>query len=143
VIDADALSVVPGVDTDATLVCTPTRHELAAMGGPDVDDLRDATNEIESFAADLGHVVLAKAAEDVISDGETTRVCRAGTPGMTVGGTGDVLAGLTAAFLATHEPHEAACTVRQRSHSRTPRARRRATRVRTDRCSPERDPRRR
>jgi NAD(P)H-hydrate epimerase len=109
VIDADALSVVPGVDTDATLVCTPNRHELAAMGGPDVDDLRDATNEIESFAADLGHVVLAKAAEDVISDGETTRVCRAGTPGMTVGGTGDVLAGLTAAFLATHEPHEAAC----------------------------------
>ncbi|EMA52440.1 NAD(P)H-hydrate dehydratase, partial [Halococcus salifodinae] len=109
VVDADALSVVPGIDTDATLVCTPNRHELAEMGGPDVDDLRSATDEIESFAADLGHVVLAKAKDDVITDGETTRICRAGTPGMTVGGTGDVLAGITAAFLATHDPFDAAC----------------------------------
>jgi len=109
VIDADALSVVPEVDTDATLVCTPNRHELAAMGGPDVDDLRDATGEIESFADELGHVVLAKAKDDVISDGETTRISRAGTPGMTVGGTGDVLAGITAALLATHDPLDAAC----------------------------------
>jgi NAD(P)H-hydrate epimerase len=109
VIDADALSVVPEVDTDATLVCTPNRHELAEMGGPDVDDLRDATEGIESFAANLGHVVLAKASDDVISDGETTRICRAGTPGMTVGGTGDVLAGITAAFLATHDRLDAAC----------------------------------
>ncbi|MGQ5516386.1 bifunctional ADP-dependent NAD(P)H-hydrate dehydratase/NAD(P)H-hydrate epimerase [Halococcus saccharolyticus] len=109
VVDADALSVVPEIDTDATLVCTPNRHELAEMGGPDVDDLRSATDEIASFAGDLGHVVLAKAKDDVVSDGETTRICRAGTPGMTVGGTGDVLAGLTAAFLATHAPLNAAC----------------------------------
>ena len=109
VIDADALSVVPEVDTDATLVCTPNRHELAEMGGPDADDLRGTTEGIESFAADLGHVVLAKASDDVISDGETTRICRAGTPGMTVGGTGDVLAGITAAFLATHDRLDAAC----------------------------------
>jgi hydroxyethylthiazole kinase-like uncharacterized protein yjeF len=108
VIDADALSVVPEVETDATLVCTPNRHELAEMGGPDVDDLREHTDEIESFAAELGHVVLAKAKDDVISDGERTRVCRAGTPGMTVGGTGDVLAGVTAAFLATRAPLDAA-----------------------------------
>ena len=109
VIDADALSVVPEVDTDATLVCTPNRHELAGMGGPDIDDLRNATDEIESFADELGHVVLAKASADVITDGEETRVCRAGTPGMTVGGTGDVLAGITAALLATHDPLDAAC----------------------------------
>ncbi|WP_049899365.1 bifunctional ADP-dependent NAD(P)H-hydrate dehydratase/NAD(P)H-hydrate epimerase [Halococcus agarilyticus] len=109
VIDADALSVVPEVDTDATLVCTPNRHELAEMGGPAVDDLRSATDEIASFADELGHVVLAKAKDDVISNGETTRICRAGTPGMTVGGTGDVLAGITAALLATHDPYEAAC----------------------------------
>ncbi|PSP88498.1 bifunctional ADP-dependent NAD(P)H-hydrate dehydratase/NAD(P)H-hydrate epimerase [Halobacteriales archaeon QS_4_69_34] len=108
VVDADALSAVPEVETGATLVCTPNRHELAAMGGPDVDDLRAASEEIEAFAAELGHVVLAKANEDVATDGETTRVSRAGTSGMTVGGTGDTLAGIVAAFLASHDPLDAA-----------------------------------
>ncbi|GAA0456828.1 NAD(P)H-hydrate dehydratase [Halococcus dombrowskii] len=108
VVDADALAVVPEIETDATLVCTPNRKELAAMGGPDVDDLSEHVDEIEAFAADLGHVVLAKAKDDVITDGERTRISRTGTPGMTVGGTGDVLAGITAALLATRNPFEAA-----------------------------------
>lgn len=108
VIDADALSVVPAVDTDATLVCTPNRKELAAMGGPDVDDLAASREDIADFAAELGHVVVAKGKDDVISDGESTRICRAGTPGMTVGGTGDVLAGITAAFCARSDPLTAA-----------------------------------
>jgi NAD(P)H-hydrate epimerase len=110
VVDADALSVVPGIDTDATLVCTPNRRELAKMGGPDVDGpLRDARDDVESFAADIGHVVVAKAAEDVVTDGERTRIVRAGTPAMTVGGTGDTLAGTIAGLLGTQDPFDAAC----------------------------------
>jgi NAD(P)H-hydrate epimerase len=112
VVDADALPVVPEVETDATLVCTPNRKELAKMGGPDVesdDALRDHADGIEAFAADLGHVVLAKAKDDVISDGERTRINRAGTPGMTVGGTGDTLAGTVAGLLGGHDPFESAC----------------------------------
>jgi NAD(P)H-hydrate epimerase len=112
VVDADALPVVPEVETDATLVCTPNRKELAKMGGPDVeraDALREYAEEIEAFAADLGHVVLAKAKDDVISDGERTRVNRAGTSGMTVGGTGDTLAGTVAGLLGGHDPFQSAC----------------------------------
>ncbi|WP_254534604.1 NAD(P)H-hydrate dehydratase [Halomarina litorea] len=109
VVDADALQVVPDVETDATLVCTPNRKELVDLGGPEVDDLREHADEVEHLAADLGQVVLAKGPTDVISDGERTRVNRAGTPGMAVGGTGDTLAGVTAAFLATQEPFDAAC----------------------------------
>ncbi|MFC4448249.1 NAD(P)H-hydrate dehydratase [Halorussus aquaticus] len=112
VVDADALPVVPEVETDATLVCTPNRKELAEMGGPEVesaDALRDHADEIEAFADELGHVVLAKAKDDVISDGERTRVSTAGTPGMTVGGTGDTLAGTAAGLLATHDPFQSAC----------------------------------
>jgi NAD(P)H-hydrate epimerase len=108
VVDADALSVVPEVETDATLVCTPNREELAGMGGPDVEDLAAHAEDVAAFAADLGHVVLAKGTNDVITDGDTTRISRAGTPGMAVGGTGDVLAGITAALLARDDPLPAA-----------------------------------
>ncbi|UPV74504.1 NAD(P)H-hydrate epimerase [Halorussus limi] len=112
VVDADALPVVPEVETDATLVCTPNRKELAKMGGPEVesaDALADRADEIEAFAAELGHVVVAKAEDDVISDGERTRVSKAGTSGMTVGGTGDTLAGATAGLFAAHDAFESAC----------------------------------
>ncbi|MDQ2051631.1 NAD(P)H-hydrate dehydratase [Natronolimnohabitans sp. A-GB9] len=108
VVDADALAVVPDVETDATLVCTPNRGELARMGGPDTDDLAAAADEIESFAADLGHIILAKGANDVVTDGERTRISRSGTVGMKVGGTGDTLAGIVAALLEYADPLEAA-----------------------------------
>ncbi len=108
VVDADALAVVPEVETDATLVCTPNRAELARMGGPDASDLREVADEIESFASDLGHVVLAKGADDVITDGERTRISRSGTIGMKVGGTGDTLAGIVAALLEHADPMDAA-----------------------------------
>ena len=112
VVDADALPVVPEVETEATLVCTPNRKELGKMGGPEVERgeaLAQHADEIESFAADLGHVVVAKAKDDVVTDGERTRICRAGTPGMAVGGTGDLLAGATAGLLASHDPFQSAC----------------------------------
>ncbi|WP_049925825.1 bifunctional ADP-dependent NAD(P)H-hydrate dehydratase/NAD(P)H-hydrate epimerase [Halopiger goleimassiliensis] len=108
VVDADALEVVPEVETDATLVCTPNRRELARMGGPDADDLAAAADEIEAFAADLGHIVLAKGANDVITDGERTRISRSGAVGMKVGGTGDTLAGIVAGLLEGAEPMDAA-----------------------------------
>jgi NAD(P)H-hydrate epimerase len=108
VVDADALSVVPDVDTDATLVCTPHQGELRGMGGETSDDWRERADLVASFAADLGQTLLVKGPYDVISDGEVTRVGRTGNAGMTVGGTGDVLAGVTGALACTHEPRTAA-----------------------------------
>ncbi|MFB6070475.1 MAG: NAD(P)H-hydrate dehydratase [Halanaeroarchaeum sp.] len=107
VVDADALQSVPAVETDATLVCTPHQGELVEMGGPRADDWRERADRVEEFAADLGHTLLVKGAYDVVSDGTATRVNRTGNPGMTVGGTGDVLAGATGALLARLEPVEA------------------------------------
>lgn len=108
VVDADALQVVPEVETNATLVCTPHQGELRKMGGPSVDDWETRADEVTAFAAELGHTILVKGEYDIATDGETTRVNRTGNPGMTVGGTGDVLAGVTAALLATQEPIQAA-----------------------------------
>ena len=108
VVDADALSRVPQVDTEADLICTPHQGEFAQMGGRVSDDWRERADIVEAFASDLGQVVLVKGAYDVVSDGETTRVNRTGNAGMTVGGTGDVLAGITGALAATQDPLDAA-----------------------------------
>jgi len=108
VIDADALQVVPEVTTDATLLCTPHQGELRAMGGPSADDWRERLDAVTDFSADIGHTLLVKGAYDVISDGADARANRTGNPGMTVGGTGDVLAGMAGALLATQAPLDAA-----------------------------------
>ncbi|WP_224449902.1 NAD(P)H-hydrate dehydratase [Haloprofundus salilacus] len=108
VVDADALQVVPKVDTDATLVCTPHQGELQKMGGETADNWEARAELVEEFAAELGQTLLVKGAHDVISDGKRTRVSRTGNAGMTVGGTGDVLAGVTGALAATQDPFEAA-----------------------------------
>lgn len=108
VVDADALAVVPEVETAATLICTPHGGELEQMGGPTRQDWHEQADQLESFAASLGHTLLLKGVVDVISDGETTRANRTGNPGMTVGGTGDVLAGLAGSLLAVQSPMQAA-----------------------------------
>ena len=108
VVDADALQVVPTVETDATLLCTPHQGELAGMGGPRREDWRERRDAVASFAADLGVTLLVKGRHDVVSNGDRTRVNRTGNPGMTVGGTGDVLAGVTGALAARLDPVDAA-----------------------------------
>jgi len=108
VVDAEALSVVPEVETEATLVCTPHRGELRGMGGSAPDDWRERAETVTEFAAELGITLLVKGPNDVISDGAGTRVNRTGNPGMTVGGTGDVLAGATAALVSALGPLQGA-----------------------------------
>jgi len=71
------------------------------MGGPREEDWRERADAVEAFAGEVGATLLVKGAYDIVSDGERTRVNRTGNPGMTVGGTGDVLAGVTAALVAT------------------------------------------
>ncbi|PSQ44991.1 bifunctional ADP-dependent NAD(P)H-hydrate dehydratase/NAD(P)H-hydrate epimerase [Halobacteriales archaeon SW_7_68_16] len=106
VIDADALSAVD-VGTDATLLCTPHAGELRGMSGPDVDGVDDRAGAVAEFAAEIGHAILLTGPTDVISDEKRTRTNRTGTPAMTVGGTGDVLAGVAGGLLARLPPIEA------------------------------------
>jgi hydroxyethylthiazole kinase-like uncharacterized protein yjeF len=108
VVDADALAAVPEVDTDATLLCTPHQGELRGMGGETDDDWRERAELVSEFAADLGHLLLVKGPYDIVSDGAETRVNRTGNAAMTVGGTGDVLAGTTGALACVLPPLQAA-----------------------------------
>ena len=108
VVDADALRVVPDLETEATLVCTPHQGELREMGGETADDPDERAELVSKFAADLGVTLLVKGEHDVVSDGDRTRLNRTGNPGMTVGGTGDVLAGATGAMACVLDPLSAA-----------------------------------
>ena len=108
VVDADALRIVPEVDTDAELICTPHQGELVGMGGETADDPDERASLVRAFAAEIGHTMLVKGASDIVADGDEVRLNRTGNPGMTVGGTGDVLAGAVSALAATTEPFQAA-----------------------------------
>ena len=108
IVDADALSVVPRVDTEATLICTPHQGELVGMGGETDDNWERRAELVAEFAAEIGQTLLVKGAYDVIADGDETRIGRTGNPGMTVGGTGDVLAGVVGALFTGREPQDAA-----------------------------------
>ncbi|MDR5655593.1 NAD(P)H-hydrate dehydratase [Halodesulfurarchaeum sp. HSR-GB] len=108
VVDADAISVVSAVETDASLILTPHRGEFQQLGGESADDRDGWATSAAQVAADLGQTLLLKGPHDVVTDGDRTRINRTGNPGMTVGGTGDVLAGVTGATFATLDPVPAA-----------------------------------
>ena len=55
---------------------------------------------VREAAEHIQMTVLVKGMIDVISDGERIKFNRTGNPGMSVGGTGDVLAGICAGLLA-------------------------------------------
>jgi NAD(P)H-hydrate epimerase len=60
-------------------------------------------------AKKYGITIILKGWKNIISNGELTAVIERSTPAMTVGGTGDVLAGLVAGFFSKMNSFEAAC----------------------------------
>jgi hydroxyethylthiazole kinase-like uncharacterized protein yjeF len=111
-LDADGLKAFAEFKRPLTspLVLTPHAGEYAKLTGkqPSID-LPKRTTEVDKTSADLNSVILLKGAVDVISNGKKHKLNFTGNPGMTVGGTGDVLSGIVAAFLAQHvDPFESA-----------------------------------
>ncbi len=98
VIDADALQ--PELPLKG--IVTPHAGEFKRISGIGLVDLdyRERAEPLKEFARQKGLVVLLKGKVDLVSDGQVVRANTTGNPGMTVGGTGDVLAGVTGAFFA-------------------------------------------
>ncbi len=110
VIDADALGpfLVPLLHEN--IIITPHAGEMKRLSGIEVPkEEKEKLDFIQRFAKNNGATVLLKGAVDIVSNGKEVRANRTGNAGMTVGGTGDVLAGLTGALFAKHEAFEAAC----------------------------------
>lgn len=101
VLDADGINVLSG-HTDilrgraAPTVVTPHEREFTRIGGK----MRgDRVEDARLLAEELGVIVLLKGHETVITDGVTCYLNTTGNPGMAVGGSGDVLAGLIVSLL--------------------------------------------
>lgn len=101
-IDADALKIYPRRREIATeAVFTPHHKEFMILTGRSVEGgISEVGRIVKKEAGRLEATILLKGHTDVISDGTRTRYNLTGNPGMTVGGTGDVLSGVTAGFMA-------------------------------------------
>lgn len=100
VLDADGINVLAG-HTDivrgrrAVTVLTPHPGEFKRIGG----DEGDRTGSAQKLADELGAIIVLKGHETVITDGENIYINPTGNPGMAVGGSGDVLAGILVSLL--------------------------------------------
>lgn len=111
VVDADGINVVAQHKDilrgrTAPTILTPHDGEFARIGG-EIGQNRMAS--ARKLARDLGCIVLLKGHETCITDGFTDYLNKTGNPGMAVGGSGDVLAGIIVSLLGQHvQPVEAA-----------------------------------
>jgi NAD(P)H-hydrate epimerase len=119
VLDADGLNAFAG-DADALvgrdgrdLVITPHPGEMARLIGVTVDHVQTHRVEVaREFAATRGLYVVLKGARSVVATPEgAVLINMTGNPGMATGGTGDVLTGVVAAWLAQVLDAQAACAL--------------------------------
>ncbi len=100
VIDAGALQVMEKEWIPRQSILTPNKHEFEMLFGDMALD--KASQKYECTIVLKGPVTL------VSTCGKTKQV-KGGNPGLTKGGTGDVLAGLTTALYAKNDTHLSAC----------------------------------
>ena len=93
------------------MVLTPHAGEYQILTGDQLPEtIHEKVAHVKKMARELGAVILLKGSVDIITDGERVKLNKyAHNPGMTVGGTGDVLSGIVGAFLSQgFEPFQSA-----------------------------------
>ncbi len=117
VLDADALKLVSNhlnLLKGQPVILTPHDGELKIMTGielPPYDNIEGRGKIIFDLAKKLDITLLVKGPYDYISNGKKLKINRTGCPEMSIGGTGDVLAGLCGCFLTTNnDTFRSACS---------------------------------
>ena len=100
VIDADAIKALHGKMDIFNAVLTPHSKEFEIFSGERLPGGLDEKAALVKLYAKKNKIILLKGPVDIITDGETVRYNYTGNNGMTIGGTGDVLAGITAGLAA-------------------------------------------
>lgn len=112
VVDADALrpQIISSLRNTNSVV-TPHAGEFERLFGEKLtSDLEERIGTVSKHSKEAGVTVLLKGPIDIISNGEKVGLNSTHSPAMTVGGTGDVLTGITAGLLSRGvSPFEAAC----------------------------------
>ncbi len=114
IVDADALTLVARRServrsARGPVILTPHPGEYRRLaetlgcpiGGPDPDSRRQAAG---ALAGALNAIVVLKGAGTVVADAERLWVCDRGSAALATAGTGDVLAGIIGALVATMPP---------------------------------------
>lgn len=106
VIDADGLKLLPlaHYSRKRPLIVTPHAKEFEIMAG-----MEPSEENVMRYAREHNSVVLLKGPTDLISDGNSVHRTPGGNARMSMGGTGDLLAGIVAGLLSKRmEPLHAA-----------------------------------
>jgi ADP-dependent NAD(P)H-hydrate dehydratase / NAD(P)H-hydrate epimerase len=102
-LDADGLKAFAKFKHElrVPLVLTPHAGEYTFLVGKKLPEkLEEQVTEVQKTAQTLNAKILLKGKVDIICDAKRVKLNFTGNPGMTVGGTGDVLSGIVGAFLS-------------------------------------------
>ncbi len=100
----DAGMMLSSIPEGVECIMTPHKTEFKTVFKMDPNE-----ENVKKAARKSNAIVLLKSYEDLISDGVKLKINKTGNAGMTVGGTGDVLAGICGAFLCNSNAFKAAC----------------------------------
>ena len=110
----DASALIPDVLKEISgtnAIITPHIGEYKRIfSGDDIGNMtaeKERILNVHRLAKKYGITILLKGSIDIISDGENVALNKLHNCAMTVGGTGDVLSGLTAGFLTKLKPFDA------------------------------------
>jgi NAD(P)H-hydrate epimerase len=104
-LDASSLvkEILPIIEGQ-NVVVTPHSGEFKRIFGDSLEnEINSRITSCEKFAKKHSISILLKGQDDIITNGDITYTNSTLTPCMTVGGTGDVLSGLTAGFLSRNK----------------------------------------
>lgn len=110
VIDADALKLVDKQNIiDSNTLVTPHTREFKEFFGCDLPDKRDDKIKLlEKLSKEYNTVILLKGVVDIVVSPDDYKLNSTGNQGMTVGGTGDLLAGLCVGISTRNTLYESA-----------------------------------
>lgn len=111
VLDAGALQMVEPTLLTSSVIVTPHHQELERLIGNferTTVEKEETDSEVIKKLLEKGITILLKGPTDFVYHGDEVVEVTGGNPGMTKGGTGDVLAGLVAALYTRHDAMTAA-----------------------------------
>ncbi|HID17229.1 TPA: NAD(P)H-hydrate dehydratase, partial [Candidatus Bathyarchaeota archaeon] len=106
-VDADAIKAFgeAKLKLQAPVILTPHAGEFKKLVGAVLtESIEERINMVMNAAKKFNATILLKGNVDIISNGSKFKLNLTGNPGMTTGGTGDVLAGVAGALLAQKFP---------------------------------------